>query len=175
MKTKRIRNPSVARLHVALDVVAQILCGALLPTKGKIFQDSFSDALRFYSDNNSGKTVLGEIVTPKAECEVCAKGAIIIAHTMRFNVLTVCDLRNQENFQKQHQLPEFSKRQMAEIEVLFEGALYEWSQPLFSQVSANRMTKYFNDNLESLSPPQRLIHIMGLLIKNQGKFIVLRK
>jgi len=174
-KTKRIRNPSIARLHVALDVVAQLLSNALSAFPGCIFGTDIKYSAREAHRSKSGKDLLSNVVKPNRHCEVCAKGALIVAHTLRFNELTAFDLVGMNSPQQAHQLPEFPKRMMAEIETLFEGRIFDWNLPLLSVENIETLRTYSKENLKDLLPSDRLIHIMGLLIKNRGHFVLLGK
>jgi hypothetical protein len=80
-----------------------------------------------------------------------------------------------EESAKTHQLPEFPKHMMAEIETLFEGRVFDWNLPFFSEKSLKTLNTYNEKNLKWLPPSDRLIHIMGLLIKNRGHFVLLGK
>lgn len=173
MKTPRLTQAG-KRLRIAIDVIAQILSNAFLPTSGQIFQPETSGLWSEELRNESAQKILNQSVKPNAFCGVCAKGALILAHTMRFNVLKVSDLNEMSSNSMSHYLPEFPQRMMAEIETLFEGKVYRWNMKVLSFKQVQCLYAHDKANgLQKMSERERLIHIMGLLIKNQGKAIVL--
>lgn len=178
MQATRIRNVRRARLLIALDVIAQILSSKFEAVHGFLFGETLNDAVRTahnnFQDDQSAQTMLCDFVKNQA-CQVCAKGALIVSRIITLNQMTIGQLDRLRSSDKAHELPEFTARLMAEIEVLFEGKSYPWTLNVMSKRGIRRAVDYAKANLDGLTANERLIHIMGLLIKNQGEGVLLHR
>lgn len=92
-------------------------------------------------------------------CEVCAKGALVIAHILRFNGVNVSDFRRAENrIGNESPIPYFSDRQFNLIEALYEG----------NGVDDDSSWRKFYRRIDCLFDEERIIAIMKEIIRRKG-------
>lgn len=97
------------------------------------------------------------------ECDVCMKGALILAKQRQGNALDDCDLTKLEN--KYNPLKDvFSDRQWDFLEWFFEQTSYDWNDNYEDFVSLKAL-----QFLEESTAPQRMYIAMMMIINKKGK------
>lgn len=133
------------RVQLAKDVLAQLAEGKILPT----------NAGRYARRSRAG------------QCEVCALGALVVA---------CCDPDTGNNGLSAEAViecltPLFSKSEMAEIEVAFEGNTYSAVLGKFLGTKLVPASRMFSLRVEA---PGRITAIMENIIENKGAFVIPR-
>ena len=167
-------NLAEKRVQIAQDVLDAIEQHTLLATKGTMFSSSLwsrLQAMKKTCPEAEVQTVLEEQET----CAVCAKGALFVAAITRYDNFKCRDVPPNSFYggAQQNQLavqglsPFFSKEQLNEIEIAFEGAvayyLKDYSDPI-------QLAKLLNFNDVSASPHERMRKIMQNIVDNKGTF-----
>lgn len=167
------KDKAKARKLIALDVITRLTENQFHASKGHIMGDDLGGALSQKSENKSAQlTIRGLLKRKEVRCEVCGKGAILASHVLLFNQMSVetfCRIADNTV----HELPEFSYRLMAEIETLFEGHFFSWNAEYLNYTERQRLLTYCSKHLAHLGNDSRLIHIMNLLVQNDGRNILL--
>ncbi len=144
-------TPAQKRVAMAQDALKWIEAGALIPMKG-LYVNTLSmdiyhraDDLDAVNADGSRKQARDVVLGP---CNVCAKGALLIAKAVRFNNVTVLDLANYSD----EQLTDyFTTSQISQMEVAFERYDTWWYDE-------------YPDNKE------RLTAILKNVVRNKGQF-----
>jgi len=166
-------DPLLARVQVAADVALLVCSGALVPHTGFVFGLSTGSKFHNAPKKDSAKTLLKKIVSSETPCHVCAKGALITSHILRFNQYKIDELIQMNLGARRHELPEFSTKMMAEIEVLFEGKVHWWNGDLFSQEETAKLIPFAEEINSKLTERNRLLYIMGLIVQSGGRKVFL--
>lgn len=139
--------------------------------------------------SKDARTVIKRFMRQGESCSVCAKGALLIAHVLRNDKMSL---------RKFHKLGRsmgactvvkknyprgigFTARQLDEIEGLFEGGVLGAARDHFTSEQLDIVRDWYGKRMswtgyrepDIYDPGLRLIAIMKLVIKNKGKKILL--
>lgn len=172
------------RVAIAKDVIAQLEAKKISAATGhfvqgtifafirrKLFNSQQSPEENDVAHNRSIQPYLVEGLEQNQTCSVCAKGAIFIAHIQRFNQISYDQCSGTDERNVARLLPYFPSQFLSEIETLFEGVDYPWN--ILGRSQFDFLLEYHHEHLADLSPDDRIIHIMKLIITNKGKKVLL--
>jgi len=158
---KRLTVEEQARVDIARDALAWEEAGAL------------DINVQHYLRGRGGRNIydLTDGMDPNAQardvvlgpCSVCALGGLLLAKAVRFNAVSVKDLRDlRVNRLEDH----FSVDQINEIEAAFEGKSY----PEMNFTHGRHVVNY-EWRLAFPDPKERFRAIMRNIIRNRGTFV----
>lgn len=158
------KSDAQKRVAIARDVIKQLkseLIGAChLYFYGKIY-----DILS--AENNPLADVRALIRKAKIKknlCDVCAKGALLIAHILRFDKMNVSEVQRAERLIYSYSsIPYFTNEQFNLIETLYESNGYKLGP-------ASPWRKFY-DRIDDLRNEDRLIAIMKEIIRRRGSIL----
>lgn len=155
------------RVLLAQDVIKHLMGRVFLASRSHVL---YSDTLRELRDSG---LPLQQAITEVKECRVCAKGAAFLAHIVRHNSVTVNQLSDLTGSAAAtcgnlDFCDYFDARLQSEMEVLFEGQVYNWDARHLS----NSQQEELKDQRATLpqDPNERLLVMMFRLIQNEGNY-----
>jgi hypothetical protein len=180
------------RVLLARDVIEQLEGDTLLARRGWILTEHFFDGAP--TDEQDAQDYARNKV-----CQVCAKGAILMAFIRRFDSFTIGELRTVASLRRDYHHGyqskiEYSKiaevffpRMLAELEILFESDSFSVSLEFLSPDEIRSLVDFshkrdiiftisgnsYCESLNTLSPTKRLKKLMEMIIASEGRKLVL--
>lgn len=149
------------KIELARDVIKQIQARNLDVQTG-----TFVQAWALDLNIVDAQKALRDLFKRRKKCEVCAKGSLLVSKVLRDDKISSQDFLFRTHTSTANQtLTDFTKAELDEIEVAFEGRVFVWTSP---RVSQNKVKAYHNKYLAALKPKDRLIRIMKRVIRNKG-------
>lgn len=169
MTTKK-KEPTVLqkRVLIARDVIKQLKARRYIAIQHFLLGSEFTRLLNRYS-NESAQVKLKAATT----CEVCAKGACLLAYVERFNSVSEQDLLRADGWSRVSDVSSFTdvfpSVLIDEIETLYERRDYCFEQGL-TKAFAQSVVEFSRTKLDN-DPEKRLLQIMRRLVKNKGRYV----
>lgn len=145
------------RILIAKDALKWLKAGALKAATGTYVY--ILDRSKFHTLETMKSVQARDVCIGK--CEVCAKGALFLAHAVRYNNVSVGDVLFSRFECALYE--EFDGRTLNRIEAAFEGWPSVSHGGIYNYDYAWTLSKYPNSEV-------RLINILKNIIKNKGDF-----
>ena len=165
------------RVVIAHDCIIRIHAEQFKPCRNKFFANL--EDFKSYDDDSNTKSIKETINNSEIvpTCEVCAKGGLFLSIIGRVNNFTFGEVWGDNDIDSDEHaelLNFFSARQLALIELAFEGEQYidydEDGEPIdFSTKKENKAIKFYDSYEKSNN---RLIAICENIINNNGEFVL---
>jgi hypothetical protein len=155
-KNRNHQSRHVQRLLVIVDVIQQLLAKRFIAHNGNyILAETYNSLL----GNQDPKTVNSQTIRENAnhiqKCEVCAKGAVLLAFIQRFNSVDGAHLSGcLSNGGIERHVPQlsqlFSHDLLGEIEAAFEGGWYVTPEKEQTEADRNKVYQWRRETLQRI-------------------------
>jgi hypothetical protein len=162
------------RVALAKDVQLQLKSRAFRVETGNYCSGTAYDTVYNLGDTKPDGDVRNLVGSKLTKCTVCAKGALLIAHVLRNDKITVDEFIDfaDGGLKEDNPVDSFTDKQWAEIEILFEGESIG-HYDILGERNVEFLIEYNNLVLDDYDEKNRLRQIMQLIIDSAGKRVLL--